>query len=46
MAFLMAVTANLGIGDTDMPPVIRDGKVAGLETTPVEVRVCPLHAPD
>ena len=36
IAFLMAVSSNLGIGDTDMPPVIRDGSVEGLEDTPVE----------
>ena len=35
-AFLLALTANLGIGDTDMPPVIRDGAVGGLEKAAVE----------
>jgi len=35
-AFMLALTANLGIGDMDCPPVIREGKVEGLEQASVE----------
>lgn len=35
-AFMLALTANLGIGDMECPPIIREGKVEGLEKVEVE----------